>query len=196
MYESSGSQFFRITTWIQSGLGAFDVSRLVTTFLTILGVTGILCNFRSDLEGKTGTEIPEIPVFAWDLQDLLLLRTISAIFWKRLGPSFLEMMNSLALFVYVSLAASRTLLQWLLACLNFTLDSEDFFSIWVFFHKHSRFTRLQRKGEGIYLTPLYHFHPLQRHLNISWAITAESSPLHIASSWTRTWNFWFPSASC
>ena len=33
-----------------------------------------------------------------------------------------------------------------------------FFSIWVLFHKHSRFTGQQGKGEGIYLTPLYHFH--------------------------------------
>ena len=33
-----------------------------------------------------------------------------------------------------------------------------FFSIWVFFHEHSRFTGQQGKGEGIYLTPLYHFH--------------------------------------
>ena len=52
------------------------------------------------------------------------------------------------------------------------------FSIWIFFHEHSRFTRQQGKGEGIYLTPLYHFHPLHRHLDISRAITAESSPLH------------------
>ena len=29
------------------------------TFLTILGVTEILCSFRLVLEGKTGTEIPE-----------------------------------------------------------------------------------------------------------------------------------------
>ena len=52
-----------------------------------------------------------------------------------------------------------------------------YFSTWVFFHEHSRFTGQQRKGEGIYLTPLYHFHPLHRHLDISRAITAESSPL-------------------
>ena len=70
-----------------------------------------------------------------------------------------------------------------------------FFSIWVFFHEHSRFTGQQRKGEGIYLTPLYHFHPLHRHLDISRAITAESSPLHIAGSRTRTGNLRFPSAS-
>ena len=35
-----------------------------------------------------------------------------------------------------------------------------FLSIWVFFHEHSRTTGLQGKGEGISLTPHYHFHPL------------------------------------
>ena len=69
------------------------------------------------------------------------------------------------------------------------------FSIWVFFHEHSRFTGQQGKGEGIYLTPLYHFNPLHGHLDISRTITAESSPLHIAGSRTRTGNLWFPSAS-
>ena len=29
------------------------------TFLTILGVTEIICNFKLVLEGKTGKEIPE-----------------------------------------------------------------------------------------------------------------------------------------
>ena len=57
-----------------------------------------------------------------------------------------------------------------------------FFSIWVFFYEHSRITGLQGKGEGISLTPQYHFHPLHRHLDISRAFTAESSPLHIVTS--------------
>ena len=51
------------------------------------------------------------------------------------------------------------------------------FSIWVFYHEHSRFTGQQGKGEAISLTPLYHFHLLQRHLQhlgISRVITAES----------------------
>ena len=51
-----------------------------------------------------------------------------------------------------------------------------------FFHDHSRFTGQQGKGKGIYSIPLYHFHPLHRHLDISRAVTAESSLLHIASS--------------
>ena len=61
-----------------------------------------------------------------------------------------------------------------------------FFLSGFFFHEHSRITALQGKGEGISLTSHYHFYPLQRHLDISRAIIAESSSLHIASSWTRT----------
>ena len=53
-----------------------------------------------------------------------------------------------------------------------------FFSIWVFFHEHSRITGLQGKGEGISLTPHYYFHPLHRHFDISRAITAELSSAH------------------
>ena len=70
-----------------------------------------------------------------------------------------------------------------------------FFSIWVFFYEHSRITGLQVKGEGISLTPHYHFHPLHKYLDISRAITAESSPLHLASSRTWVGKLWFPSAS-
>ena len=73
------------------------------------------------------------------------------------------------------------------------------FSIVVIFYLgfHSRtFTEQQRNGRAIFLTPLYHFHPLYKHLNISRAITAETSPLHIASNRTQTGNLWFPSGSC
>ena len=73
--------------------------------------------------------------------------------------------------------------------------SSFFFSIWVFFHEHSRITGLQGKGGGIFLTPHYQFHPLYRHLVISREIAAGSSHLHIASSRARTQNLWFPSAS-
>ena len=61
-----------------------------------------------------------------------------------------------------------------------------FFSIWVFFHEHSRITGLQEKRESISFNYHFHFHPLHRHLDIIQAITAESSPLHIASSQART----------
>ena len=56
-----------------------------------------------------------------------------------------------------------------------------FFFYLRFFPEHSGFTGQQRKGEAISLTHFNHVHPLQRHSDISRAITAESSPLH--SSW-------------
>ena len=71
-----------------------------------------------------------------------------------------------------------------------------FFILIVFFVK--KFHESQdsmEKGGGISLTPHYHFHRLHRHLDISRAITAESSPLHISSSRTGTWKLWFPNAS-
>ena len=53
-------RLFKTTTRMQSGTDAFVKSRLVImAFLTNLGVTEILCCFRSVLEGKTGEKIPE-----------------------------------------------------------------------------------------------------------------------------------------
>ena len=45
-------------------------------------------------------------------------------------------MNSFVLLAYASLAASRTLLQRLIACLNFTLESEDFYFLFGTSEKH------------------------------------------------------------
>ena len=59
MYESLCSQFFRITTGIQSGPYAFGELRFAMTFLIILRNTETLCSFRLVLEGKTGKETPE-----------------------------------------------------------------------------------------------------------------------------------------
>ena len=70
-----------------------------------------------------------------------------------------------------------------------------FFSVRVFFKERSRFTGQRKTEKGTSLTPLYHFRPLNRNLDINCAITAGSPPLHIATSRIRTWNFWFPSAS-
>ena len=56
MYESSGSQFFRTTTEIESGPDAFGESKFVMTFLTILGITEI-CSFKLVLERKIGNKI-------------------------------------------------------------------------------------------------------------------------------------------
>ena len=58
MYESSGLQFFINSTRKQSEPDAFKESRSVMTFLTKLGVSGILCSFRLVLGGKTDKEIP------------------------------------------------------------------------------------------------------------------------------------------
>ena len=112
----------------------------------------ILCSFRLVLEGKTSKEIPESSRFEFlekllannfassdaedntseplnrgGIADLPLLRTLLAICQKSREPSFWQVMDSFVLPAYASLAASRTLLQRLLACLNFTLDSEDLF---------------------------------------------------------------------
>ena len=154
MYESSGSQFFITTTGIQSGPDAFDKSRFVMTFLTILGVMEILSSFRLVLDVKTHKEIPESSRFEFlekflannfalsdaedntsgplnrgGIADLPLLRTLLAIRQKSHKPSFREVMDYFVLVAYANLAASRTLLQQLLACLNFTLESEDL-SFW------------------------------------------------------------------
>ena len=120
------------------------------TFLTILGVREIPCRFRLVLEGKTGKEVPEPSrleflekflekYFALSdaedrtsgalnrggIADLSLSRTLLAIRQKSREPSFSEVIL-FVLLAYASLTASRTLLQRLLACLNFTLDSDLF----------------------------------------------------------------------
>ena len=106
------------------------------TFLTILGVTEILCSFKLVLEGKTGKEIPESsrleflekfsannfalsdaedttcgPLNRGGIADLSLLRTLLAIHQKSREPSFWEVIGSFVLLEYARLAASRTLLQ-------------------------------------------------------------------------------------
>ena len=58
MSESLGSQFFRTTAGIQSRAEIFDESRLVMSFLTNFGITGILCSFRLVLERSADKEIP------------------------------------------------------------------------------------------------------------------------------------------
>ena len=63
------------------------------------------------------------------IADLLLLRTVLAIHQKSIEPSFWKVIDPFVLLAYASLTASRTLLQRLLACLNFTLEAEDL-SFW------------------------------------------------------------------
>ena len=111
-----------------------------------------ICSFRLVLEGEIGKEIPELSRLEFiekflannfplsdaednasrllnrgGIADLPLLQTLLAVRRKSLEPSFWEVMNSFVLLAYASLAASGTLLQQLLVCLNFTLDSEGLF---------------------------------------------------------------------
>ena len=113
-------------------------------------MTEILCSFRLTLKGKTGKGIPKSsrlellekfsannfalsdaedntsgPLNRGGIADSPFLRTLLAIHQKSQEPSFWEVMNSFVLLAYASLADSRTFLQPLLACLNFTLDSGD-----------------------------------------------------------------------
>ena len=59
LYKSSGSQFLRTMTGIQSGPYTFDESMFFLTFLPILGVIEILCSFRLVLEGQACKGMPE-----------------------------------------------------------------------------------------------------------------------------------------
>ena len=133
-------------------------------------VTEILCSFKLVLEGKTGKEIPESsrleflekfsannfalsdaedntsePLNRGGIADLPLLRTLLAIHQKSRQPSFWEVIDSFALLAYESLAASRTLLQRLLACLDFALESEDL-SFW--YKRKNNFYELWRQHKN------------------------------------------------
>ena len=98
--------------------------------------------------------------------------TIANFSWNRDSPQIYQLYLEQTRLVRESLA----LLGFFSICFQYVINSSQ----------HSRFTGQQGKGEGIYLTPLYHFHPLHRRLDISRVIAAGSSPLHIASSRTRT----------
>ena len=68
---------------------------------------------------------------------------------------------------------------------------QRYFSAFFFFYLGflSRTFTIHRtadEGGSYFINSSHHFHPLPRHLDISWVITAGSSPLHIASSRTRT----------
>ena len=83
----------------------------------------------SEAEGNTSGRLNREGI-----ADLLFLRTLSATEQKSLEPSFSDVMNPFVLLAYASLAASRTFLQRLLACHNFTLNSENLF----YFYKRKK----------------------------------------------------------
>ena len=151
-----------------------------------MGVTELLCSSILVQEGKTSKEIPESsrlaflekfsannfassdaedntsgPLHRGGIADVPLLRTLLAIRQKSQESSFWEVMDSFVLLAYASLAASRTLLQRLLACLNFTLESEDF-SLW---YKQKKW--------------------------FLWAMTAAQAAENHGDEWGLTWYFWW-----
>ena len=69
---------------------------------------------------------PPVP-YRRGIADLSLLRTLLAIRQKLQEPSFWEVMDVFVLVAFASLAVLKTLLQQLVACMNFTLDSQDLF---------------------------------------------------------------------
>ena len=130
------------------------------------------------------------------IQYVFQIKTLSkdTLSFQRLDRLKNERHNEVEIRSYMS-SYNQVWWMWTRWTMIYKMNEMDFLSIWAFFHKHSRITGLKGKGEGISLTPHYHFHPLHRHLGISRAVAAESSPLHRASSRTRTGNLRFPSAS-
>ena len=71
----------------------------------------------------------------------------------------------------------------------------SFFLLSGFSFKNIHNSQNSRGRAGYFFSPLYHFHPLLRPLDIGAAITAETPPMHIVSSRTQPSNLWFPSAT-
>ena len=76
-----------------------------------------------------------------------MLRTVLVVLYGRKSEALRvwKLMDSFVLLAYASLAASRTLSQQLLACLNFSLDSEDL-SFW---YKESDFYELWQQHKQL-----------------------------------------------
>ena len=76
-----------------------------------------------------------------------MLRTVLVVLYGRKSEAlrFWKLMDSFVLLAYASLAASITLSQQLLACLNFSLDSEDL-SFW---YKESDFYELWQQHKQL-----------------------------------------------
>ena len=104
-----------------------------------------------------------------DIAVLLLLRTLLAIFQKSREQRFCEKMDSFVLLAYASLAASRTLLQWLLAFLNIAAQAaenhadewsltdtydEEYIYIYIYIYIYmTKFTSISRSTESKDILP-------------------------------------------
>ena len=151
MYKSSDSQFFTNITGIKSrpknlmNQGCYVLFNQFGSYRNII-------QFKISYRRETGKEILD----SWRLEffkkfltnnfalsgaedntsgllnrggmaDLPSLRTLLAICQKSREPIFWEVIDSFVLVAYSSLTVSKILLQELLACLNFTLNSQDLF---------------------------------------------------------------------
>ena len=115
-----------------------------------------------------------------------LLNMTSGMAWTTKG---INCFNPTTINLMVPSSSTPTHSDWLILC----RFSQMHFIHLFFFHLgflSRTFTnhKTAGKGEGISLIPHYHFHPLHRHLDISRAMTAESSPLHITSSRAQVLN--------
>ena len=116
----------------------FDESRFILTFLIILGVTEILCSFRFIPEGNIGKEMSESSWLEFLENFLANNFALSDAEHNTSEPTNRGVMADLPLLIIllaIYLKSPQCLvlgkwwnfLQWLLACLNFILDSEDLF---------------------------------------------------------------------
>ena len=125
------------------------------------------CIFSRISAKMASSNAPCLHIFFWKgLVNILFLVTIMIsvqgnasylyqIFWIKFGSDHLLILEFAVKFIYLSWTKSTNIFTFF------------FFPISVFFHNHSRITRLKGKGEGISLTPRYQFQPLQRQLDIS-----------------------------
>ena len=133
-----------------------------------------------------------IPLILWiEGYSIFTLRTLLAILQKSREPSFCEVMDSFILLACASLAASRTLLQWLLACLNFTLELKDL-SFWYKRKKWFLWTMAAAKaaenhGDEWGLTWYFLwwiYTSMQTWIHPQNSLAAEAPSLKISSHWT------------
>ena len=108
----------------------------------------------------------------WDLSFSLLFEQIESPMMK-----FFSFSALLKFFAPTKVQGCLTcVLYWLELCFLFIYF---FFYLgflsWIFMNHRTA----AEGGGGVSLTPHYHLHLLHRNLDISWAITAESSPLYI-----------------
>ena len=106
----------------------------IQLMLEFLKVSKVLAN-NADAEDNTSGLLKR-----GGIAHSTLLKTLLVIRQRSQEQSFWEVMDSFVLVEYASLAAWKTFLQQLLACLNFTLDSEiysvgideksDFYELW------------------------------------------------------------------